>query len=433
MENIEKVGLWDGIRHIIIGGVGGSCAAYQVKKGEIVYLDVDKYNSLHPEADTAVFYSLKTLLEHHSAEVIGSTVIIDCPETDCVNVVLHKYASIKSLLDTHQIKLYCKLHDQLIEKATGKKAKASQKRKTIDEQSVTTEEFFLDFQTLGQLIREDASYQSLQFPHESLGALSILTGNDKIPAFRSCTKKLALTQFRKQCEEGNMADIVNLENKKFDESEHCIKTYRTIIFIMYYHLYRTTIHKLGLTWESFVILSSGELNLELLREVGVRHCKGKEFNFVPVEPVINPARKRVFYQTSEYDQIFEKEPTYMDPLTCGYSKLGSFLTPTLNEQIVNVVAQPNVVEPVETVVTDGNGEQLELEEEPDSVETESDNEVTNDEAANTMEADDDDDIGENECEEERSADQTASYSDADMDEDDSYHHQNPFILWCCVP
>ena len=198
---------------------------------------------------------------------------------------------------------------------------------------MTTEEFFFDFQTLGQLIREDASYQSLQFPHESLGALSILTGNDKIPAFRSCTKNLALTQFRKQCEDGNMADIVNLENKKFDESEHCIKVYRTIIFIMYFHLYRTTICKLGLTWESFVILSSGELNLELLREVGVRHCKGKEFHFVPVETVINPARKRVFYQTSEYDQIFEKDPTYMNPLTCGYSKLGSFLTPTLNEQI----------------------------------------------------------------------------------------------------
>ena len=59
MENIEKVGLWDGIRHIIVGGVGGSCAAYQVKKGETVYLDVDKYNSLHPEADTAVFTHLK--------------------------------------------------------------------------------------------------------------------------------------------------------------------------------------------------------------------------------------------------------------------------------------------------------------------------------------------------------------------------------------
>ena len=162
----------------------------------------------------------------------------------------------------------------------------------------------------------------------------------------------------------------------------------------------------------------------------MRHCKGKEFNYVPVEPVIKPARKRVFYQTSEYDQIFEKEPTYRDPLTCGYSKLGSFLIPTLNEQIVNVAAQPNVVEPVETIVTDdGNGEQLELEEEPDSFETESDNEVTNDEATNDMEADDDDDDNdENGCDEERAADQVASYSDADMDEDDSYHHQNPFIL-----
>ena len=56
---LKRVGLWDGIRHIIIGGVGGSCAVYQVKKGEIVYLDVDKYNSLHPEADTQLFTHLK--------------------------------------------------------------------------------------------------------------------------------------------------------------------------------------------------------------------------------------------------------------------------------------------------------------------------------------------------------------------------------------
>ena len=170
--------------------------------------------------------------------------------------------------------------------------------------SVTKEEFYLDFEMLGQLIREDPSYASIKLPHENFGALSILTGNDKIPAFRSCTTILASTQFKKQAELGNALSLVNSASKKFENHDHCIAAYRQLILIMYYHIYRTTIRKLDLTWESF---KSNEItNLDLLREVGVRHSKGKEFQFVPVDAVLNLSRKRAIYQTTEYDQIFQK-------------------------------------------------------------------------------------------------------------------------------
>ena len=165
-------------------------------------------------------------MEQHGDQVSGSTIIIDCPETDCVNVVLYKYSQIKSLLNGKRIRLYCRLHHQFIEKSTGKKAKASKKRKTINEVSVTKEEFYLDFEMLVQLIRDDHSYASIKLPHENLGALSILTGNDKIPAFRSCTKNLAFTQFQKQAELGNAMSLINPVSKKFENHEHCIAAYR---------------------------------------------------------------------------------------------------------------------------------------------------------------------------------------------------------------
>ena len=247
---------------------------------------------------------------------------------------------------------HCKLHDQLIEKSTGKKAKASKKRKTIDEMSVTKEEFYLDFEMLGQLIRDDPSCASIKLPHETLGAFSILTVNDKIPAFRLCTKNLAFTQFKKQVGLGNAMSLVNPSSKKFENDEHCIAAYRQLILIMYYHIYRTTIRQLGLTWESF---KSNEMtNLDLLREVGVWHSKGKEFQFVPVHAVLNLFRKQAIYQITEYDQIFQKQPVYTDPVECGYSKVGSYLTPTLNNQSTEVIVNQSVTEPLEVAVTELN-------------------------------------------------------------------------------
>ena len=74
--------------------------------------------------------------------------------------------------------------------------------------------------------------------------------------------------------------------------------------MMYFHIYRTTIRSLGLDWQSFVVEDS--TNLPLLRNVEVKHCKGKEYLYVPGESVLEPARKRCLYQTQEYDQFLKK-------------------------------------------------------------------------------------------------------------------------------
>ena len=158
---------------------------------------------------------------------------------------IDKYSEIKELLEEHQITLFCKLHDQLTEVSSGKKGKVSSKRKTVADHSVEKQEFYLDFLKLSEQISNDHSYQHLQFPQYTLGVLSIVTGNDKIPAFPSCNKNLALTQFCKQSSEGRTLDLVNPET--FDDSDHCRHAYKLLILIMYHHLYRTTLRTLGIT------------------------------------------------------------------------------------------------------------------------------------------------------------------------------------------
>ena len=98
-NNINKISMCGRVRHIVVAGDGGSCTAYELSNKDVTCLNENKYNSLHPEADTAVFYSLKVFLEQHGDQVSGSTVIIHCPETDCVNVVLYKYSQIKIIVE----------------------------------------------------------------------------------------------------------------------------------------------------------------------------------------------------------------------------------------------------------------------------------------------------------------------------------------------
>ena len=216
-ENVTSLNLWDGVRHVITGEAGDLCTAYDVTKRKVKYLD-NSYNCRHPEADTGVFYSSKAFFDQHGSANPNTTVIIDCPETHCIKIVLYKYDEIKSLLHSHQLKLFCKLHNQLVEEATGKKVKASSKRKTVTGHTIDKQEFYLDFAKLGELIASDDSYKDLQYPQESLGVLSIITGNEKIPAFLSCTKTMALNQFRKQCSEGRMLDLVNPQTVQFDDT-----------------------------------------------------------------------------------------------------------------------------------------------------------------------------------------------------------------------
>ena len=87
-ENKMKLGIPPGSRYIVVGGDGCDCSAVKVDlKGEVQVTDPKPCNSCHPEADTGVFYCLKTFLAEHP-EANGTQIIIDCPETDCLTICL---------------------------------------------------------------------------------------------------------------------------------------------------------------------------------------------------------------------------------------------------------------------------------------------------------------------------------------------------------
>lgn len=67
--------------------------------------------SKHPEADTGVFSALKCFAEAYGS-TCGSSIIIDCPETDCITILLYQFTAIQSLLNQHGLKLFCRMHDQ---------------------------------------------------------------------------------------------------------------------------------------------------------------------------------------------------------------------------------------------------------------------------------------------------------------------------------
>ena len=197
--NIKAVGLPSRTRHIVIGGERSLYQAYKIDcHGYISHLSTTGYNSNHPEADTGVFYSLYSYLGQHGSSNIPQIIIVDCPETDCVTILLYKNTKIRQLLTRNSVKLFCKLHDQLIDQ-TGKKAKEPKKRVSIEEQSVRSEGYYVDFESLCIAIEADEAFSHMRWPAENHGLLSILTGNDKSPSFRSCTKTMAFKQFREEC------------------------------------------------------------------------------------------------------------------------------------------------------------------------------------------------------------------------------------------
>ena len=61
--------------------------------------------------------------------------------------------------------------------------------------SIHNEEFYIDFQKFGLALNQDEVFQQINYPAEALGLMSIITGNDKNPGFRSCTRKPAIATY----------------------------------------------------------------------------------------------------------------------------------------------------------------------------------------------------------------------------------------------
>lgn len=72
------------------------------------------------------------------------------------------------------------------------------------------------------------------------------------------------------------------------------------------------------------------INFPLLRDVGIRYTKEKEYNFVPSDDALLNSFKRVIYQCNEYEQIFEAEPTYLNPAEYGFEMKDGVMRPKLS-------------------------------------------------------------------------------------------------------
>ena len=68
-------------------------------------------------------------------------------------------------------------------------------------------------------------------------------------------------------------------------------------------------------------MSEDFINLQLLREVGIKKLEGKAFMYVPVQGVLSAAFKRTMYQVLEYDQIFTRYQNIQILLNMDLKKL----------------------------------------------------------------------------------------------------------------
>ena len=121
--NARSLDLPCNTRHIVIGGEDDTVVGYDIcSNGEVTYIDTEAFKSKHPEADTGLFCALFIILQQYESSDNRRSLVIDCPETDCLTIALLQYHRIKCLLDEKQVDLYLKMHSRKVD-AFGKIAK----------------------------------------------------------------------------------------------------------------------------------------------------------------------------------------------------------------------------------------------------------------------------------------------------------------------
>ena len=197
------------VTHIVVGGNCGIATQYSTDHfGDITAGDSIQYICNHPEADTVIFYVLKQYLESRQMKDDERTlVIVSCPEADHFSILLLCYKAILELLDKHRCDLYCAIHNRLVDSAK-EPAEAPIKRKTVKDMSTYQMSYYVDVRKLYSSINGDQSFALLSHSCQSLGAVSIATGNDKSPSLRFIGKKTTLENYRSGCSEGKVQDLV---------------------------------------------------------------------------------------------------------------------------------------------------------------------------------------------------------------------------------
>ena len=350
-------------QHVVIGGNCGIFASYAIDRFGNISFPPDDYSCLHPEADTVVFFALNNFLTCNPSAA-GSSIIMSCPEADNVTILLLEHHLISNIIDQYNIKLFCTIHNKTVDVKSKKPTKKPKESSTVPEFAALSSkvkiDFFINVFELYRMLTED--FTGIEHPVESLGALSIHTGNDKSPGIRNVTKKMALSVYREACKKEVLGSLVDSSGKL---SAACQSSFRHLLARIYFHMYRVLLRKLdNITWES--IVASGNPNFKILRDLGYRYSKGKLDKVPPVDGALAEMFNRSLFQAQEYDQIFERRIHNLDPEQYGFEKVDGGLRPRLNRDfsddqdqfVANVV--DNLVTQVEETESVGSGDVQEL-------------------------------------------------------------------------
>lgn len=262
-----------------------------------------------------------------------SSVIISCPEADNVTILLLEHQLLSELIAETNIHLFSAIHPKIVDQRTKKPAKKAKETATVEEFTTLSSKvklnFYINVRCLYTMLSHDI--ENIHHPIESIGAISILTGNDKSPGIRHVSKKMALNVFRDSCKEGVLASMVD-EDGRLVESNSCKSAFYLMLARIYFHMYRVTLRKLtNITWES--IVSTGLPNFKLLRDIGYQHNKGKLDKVPPVDGALHEMFLRSVFQAHEYDQIFEHNIINLNPERYGFEKVEGGLKPRLNRDL----------------------------------------------------------------------------------------------------
>eukprot|EP00794_Sanderia_malayensis_P011535 gene11535-12728_t len=294
-----------------------------------VYLSNNDYGCYHPEADTVVFFALKRFWDQNP-NVHDSSIIINCPEADNVTILLLEHYLINDIINDYAIKLFCAIHNKLVNVKTGKPTKKTKKDANVEEfrdmSSKVKMNFYIDVKRLYATLSASECFNNSRFAIESLGALSIYTGNDKNPGIRHITKCLALTVYSQACKDGILSPLVDAQGKLSD-TESCKHSFLMLYARIYFHMYQVYISQLAnISWDT--INANAIPNLKLLRDIGYQYAKGQLEKVLPVDGALYEIF--ALFQASEYDQIFESNISYLDPLDFGFEVCKGGLKPKLN-------------------------------------------------------------------------------------------------------
>ncbi len=284
-----------------------------------------------------MFFALKSFFDNNSNAAPNSSIVINCPEADNVIILLLEHQLLKNLINSYNIHLYCAVHEKLVDVKTGKPTKKPKESANVEEfcslSSKIKMNLYIDVDCPYANLSSSDCFANTAHAIESLGVLSIYTGNDKNPGLRHITKPLALTVNADACKDGILFSLVDC-NGNLSNTQACKTAFLLLCARIYFHMYRVYIRKLpNISWET---IADNEIpNFKILREIGYQYAKGQLHKVPPVDGAFDEIFARALFQANEYDQIFKTTIHYLNPLDFGFEAHKNGLRPRLNRYMAS--------------------------------------------------------------------------------------------------